>query len=209
MRGSGSTSAEVMVLIGTRPEGVKTAPLVRQLRLDTRFTATVVDTGQHPGRVGEALAPFGLTAEVTLEPVRHTGSLAELAAALVTATDAVLAEHRPAAVVVQGGTLTALVGGVVAFWHHLPVVHLEAGLRTHDLDRPFPEEGGRGPGGGGGPPPPGPPPPPRGPPGPGGPGPPPSTWHPPRPRTGTCSTRGCRRTGSWSPETPWSTRCTT
>ncbi|RKR91141.1 UDP-N-acetylglucosamine 2-epimerase [Micromonospora pisi] len=143
MRGSGSTSAEVMVLIGTRPEGVKTAPLVRQLRLDTRFTATVVDTGQHPGRVGEALAPFGLTAGVTLEPVRHTGSLAELAAALITATDAVLAEHRPAAVVVQGGTLTALVGGVVAFWHHLPVVHLEAGLRTHDLDRPFPEEANR------------------------------------------------------------------
>ncbi|WP_329108803.1 UDP-N-acetylglucosamine 2-epimerase (non-hydrolyzing) [Micromonospora sp. NBC_01699] len=143
MRGSGSASPEVMILIGTRPEGVKTAPLVRQLRLDTRFTTTVVDTGQHPDRVGEALAPFGLTAGVTLEPVRQAGSLAELAAALITATDAVLAEHRPAAVVVQGDTLTALVGGLVAFWHRIPVVHLEAGLRTHDLDRPFPEEANR------------------------------------------------------------------
>ncbi|MFK3980696.1 non-hydrolyzing UDP-N-acetylglucosamine 2-epimerase [Micromonospora sp. NPDC050397] len=143
MRGSGSATADVLVLVGTRPEGVKTAPLVRQLRLDDRFTATVVDTGQHPGRVGEALAPFDLAADVTLAPVRQAGSLAELAAALITATDAVLAEHRPAAVVVQGDTLTALVGGLVAFWHHLPVVHLEAGLRTHDLDRPFPEEANR------------------------------------------------------------------
>ncbi|MGW4461930.1 non-hydrolyzing UDP-N-acetylglucosamine 2-epimerase [Micromonospora sp. NPDC004704] len=143
MRAEDSATYEVVVLLGTRSEAVKAAPLVRRVRLDTRVTVTVVDTGQHPGRVAEALAPFDLAVQVTLEPVRRTGSLAELAAALLTATDGVLAIRRPAAVVVQGDTLSALVAGMVAFWQRIPVVHLQAGLRTHDPDRPFPEEANR------------------------------------------------------------------
>lgn len=134
---------EIMVLSGTRPEGVKTAPLVRALCLDPRFTATVVDTGQQPGRVSEALAPFGLKPDVALWLDRRTGSLSELAAALITRVDELLVQRRPAAVVVQGDTTTALVGGLVAFWHRVPVVHLEAGLRTWNLDQPFPEEANR------------------------------------------------------------------
>ncbi|MER7455961.1 UDP-N-acetylglucosamine 2-epimerase (non-hydrolyzing) [Micromonospora sp. NPDC126480] len=136
-------ASDIMLLCGTRPEGVKTAPLARLLCLDSRFTVTVVDTGQQPGRVSEALAPFGLIPNVTLRPQRNTGSLAELAAALTAGIDQVIGERRPAAVVVQGDTTTALVGGMVAFWNRVPVVHLEAGLRTGNLDQPFPEEANR------------------------------------------------------------------
>ncbi|WFE53746.1 UDP-N-acetylglucosamine 2-epimerase (non-hydrolyzing) [Micromonospora sp. WMMD1155] len=143
MCASRSTTREVLILAGTRPEGVKTAPLIRRLLDDPRFTVRVVDTGQQPGRVTEALAPFGLRPEVSLRPQRRSGSLAELATALITGVDELLAHHRPAAVVVQGDTTTALAGGTAAFWQRVPVVHLEAGLRTNDLDRPFPEEANR------------------------------------------------------------------
>ncbi|MEU8329214.1 UDP-N-acetylglucosamine 2-epimerase (non-hydrolyzing) [Micromonospora sp. NPDC048839] len=143
MCASRSTAREVLILTGTRPEGVKTAPLIRRLLDDPRFTVRVADTGQQPGRVAEALAPFGLHPEVSLRPQRRTGSLAELAAALITGVDDLITHHRPAAVVVQGDTTTALAGGTVAFWRRVPVVHLEAGLRTNDLDRPFPEEANR------------------------------------------------------------------
>jgi UDP-N-acetylglucosamine 2-epimerase (non-hydrolysing) len=133
---------EILLLLGTRPEGVKLAPLVGPLR-EQHLRATIVDTGQHPGRAAQALTPFDLRPDVVLSLDRETGSLAELGARLITATDEVLSTRKPAAVVVQGDTLTSFVGGLVAFWHRVPVVHLEAGLRTHDLDRPFPEEANR------------------------------------------------------------------
>jgi UDP-N-acetylglucosamine 2-epimerase (non-hydrolysing) len=113
------------------------------MRREGTTCVRVVDTGQHPDRVGEALAPFGLVADAVLSPRRRAGSLSELAMELMTAADEVLIRHPPAAVVVQGDTLTALIGGLVAFWHRIPVVHLEAGLRSHDLGRPFPEEANR------------------------------------------------------------------
>ncbi|WP_198348217.1 non-hydrolyzing UDP-N-acetylglucosamine 2-epimerase [Plantactinospora sp. KBS50] len=134
---------EIMVLAGTRPEGVKVAPIVRLLCHDPRLTTSVVDSGQQPGRVAEALAPFGLHTDVTLTPTRRTGALAELAAELIQAVDGQLTRRRPDAVVVHGDTTTALVGAVTAFWHRIPVVHLEAGLRSHDVHQPFPEEANR------------------------------------------------------------------
>lgn len=134
---------EIMVLAGTRPEGIKIAPVVRLLCHDPRVTARVVDTGQQPGRVVEALAPFGLRPDDTLTIRRRTGSLAELAAELTTAVDRRLHQHRPDAVLVHGDTTTALIGAQVAFWNQIPVVHLEAGLRSHDRGHPFPEETNR------------------------------------------------------------------
>ncbi|WKU03371.1 non-hydrolyzing UDP-N-acetylglucosamine 2-epimerase [Micromonospora sp. HUAS LYJ1] len=131
---------EIMVLAGTRPEGIKIAPLVRLLCHDPRVAARVVDTGQQPGRVAEALAPFGLRPDDILTVRRRTGRLAELAAELTAAVDGALDRHRPNAVLVHGDTTTALIGAQVAFWSRIPVVHLEAGLRSHDPGHPFPEE---------------------------------------------------------------------
>ncbi|MCZ7418611.1 MULTISPECIES: UDP-N-acetylglucosamine 2-epimerase (non-hydrolyzing) [unclassified Micromonospora] len=134
---------EVLILAGTRPEGVKIAPVARLLCHDPKLSTVVVDSGQQPGRVDEALAPFGLRADTALALRRRTGSLAELATELTSAVELLLTDRRPDAVVVHGDTTTALVSGLVAFWNRIPVVHLEAGLRSHQPQQPFPEESNR------------------------------------------------------------------
>ena len=91
----------------------------------------------------QGLAAFGLRPDLDLHLDRVTGSQAELAARLGEELDEALGIDPPAAVVVQGDTTTALVGALSAFWRQIPVVHLEAGLRSHDLASPFPEEGNR------------------------------------------------------------------
>lgn len=91
----------------------------------------------------QALAAFDMAPDLALSLHRRTGSQSELLAGLVQRIDQHLAEHDPAAVVVQGDTTTTLAGALAAFWRRIPVVHLEAGLRTGDLAAPFPEEANR------------------------------------------------------------------
>ncbi len=133
-----------MLLAGTRPEAVKLAPLALALAAHPVLRPVLVHSGQHAGMVEQALEPFGLTADVWLDvPPRITGGQAELVASLLPALDETLRRHAPAALVVQGDTTTTLAGALAAFWLGIPVVHLEAGLRTNDLTAPFPEEGAR------------------------------------------------------------------
>lgn len=129
------------LVIGTRPEAVKMAPLVLALRRTPGVEPVVVATGQHPVLVGQALGAFGLTPDVVLAFERDTGEQAELVARLTPGLDAAVAGS--AAVIVQGDTTSALLGGLVAMWRRIPIVHLEAGLRSGDLSRPFPEEANR------------------------------------------------------------------
>jgi UDP-N-acetylglucosamine 2-epimerase (non-hydrolysing) len=133
----------VLVVVGTRPEAVKMAPLVEALHTSGVARPVVVATGQHTTMVTEALAAFDLRPDVFLEPDRRSGDQAELVAELAPALDRVVVEHAPSAVVVQGDTTSVLVGGLVAFWRRVPLVHLEAGLRSGDLAAPFPEEANR------------------------------------------------------------------
>jgi UDP-N-acetylglucosamine 2-epimerase (non-hydrolysing) len=133
----------VHVLVGTRPEAVKMAPLATALRASGLVEPVVVATGQHTTMVSQALAAFGQVPDITLELDRRTGEQAELVAELAPALDRVLAADGSAAVVVQGDTTSVLVGGLVAFWRKVPLVHLEAGLRSGDLAAPFPEEANR------------------------------------------------------------------
>ncbi|WP_216210394.1 non-hydrolyzing UDP-N-acetylglucosamine 2-epimerase [Amycolatopsis aidingensis] len=134
----------IMLLAGTRPEAVKLAPLALALDAHPDLDRVLVHSGQHDGLVEQALVPFGLAVDALLgSPRRHTGSQAELVAGLLPALDEVLRAQRPDALVVQGDTTTVLAGALAAFWLRVPVVHLEAGLRTRDLSAPFPEEGTR------------------------------------------------------------------
>ncbi len=119
------------------------APLVAALRASGLVEPVVVATGQHTTMVGQALAAFGQRPDVTLELDRRTGEQVELVAELAPTLDRVLAVDGSAAVVVQGDTTSVLVGGLVAFWRKVPLVHLEAGLRSGDLAAPFPEEANR------------------------------------------------------------------
>ena len=128
---------------GTRPEAIKLAPLAAALRRHGLIRPVIVSTGQHPTMFHQGLAPFGLKPDIELTPHRRNGSQAELVARLSELLDDELERDQPEAVVVQGDTATALVGALTAFWRHIPVVHLEAGLRSHDLQAPFPEEANR------------------------------------------------------------------
>jgi UDP-N-acetylglucosamine 2-epimerase (non-hydrolysing) len=143
MTRSAPRSVRVLVVVGTRPEAIKLAPVIRALRRDGWADVTILDTGQHAELTTQALSAVGLTAGVRLTVTRVDHSLAELATALLHGIDAVLADATPDAVIVQGDTTSALVGAQASFYRGIPVGHVEAGLRTGDPYRPFPEEANR------------------------------------------------------------------
>jgi UDP-N-acetylglucosamine 2-epimerase (non-hydrolysing) len=134
---------EVHLIGGTRPEAVKLAPVVLALREAGLLRPVVVASGQHPAMVHQALTAFDLTPDVTLDVERGGGTQAELLTAMIRELDVLFGERTPAAVVVQGDTTTSLAAALAAFWRRIPVVHLEAGLRSGDLESPFPEEANR------------------------------------------------------------------
>ena len=131
-----------MLVVGTRPEAVKLAPVHRALAAAGR-PAVLVSTGQHADLLADALAAFGLTPDHDLRVMTAGQSPAAVAARVLDRLPAVLAAVGPAAVLVQGDTTTALAAGLAAFYAGVPVGHVEAGLRTHDLTSPFPEEANR------------------------------------------------------------------
>ncbi len=133
----------VALVLGTRPEAIKLAPVARAFRAAPGCAAPIWSSGQHRELAREALGAFGLAPDVDLALMRPGQSLSELAGRLLVGLDALLAEHAPDAVVVQGDTTTALCGALAAFHRRVPVAHVEAGLRTHDLTSPFPEEANR------------------------------------------------------------------
>lgn len=136
-------SPEVHLVAGTRPEAIKLAPVAMRMRERGRLRPLLVASGQHPSMASQALAAFGMNPDVSLPLDRPTGTQPELFAALVQRLDEHFASHEPAAVIVQGDTTTTLAAALAAFWRRIPVVHLEAGLRTGDLTAPFPEEANR------------------------------------------------------------------
>ncbi|ONI81138.1 UDP-N-acetylglucosamine 2-epimerase (non-hydrolyzing) [Actinosynnema sp. ALI-1.44] len=135
--------AEVHLVAGTRPEAVKLAPVHTAMTRSGRMRPVMVASGQHPVMVRQALASFDLAPDEELKIDRVAGDQTELMAKLSTELDALWARRTPDAVLVQGDTATALAAALVAFWCRIPVVHLEAGLRSHDMTAPFPEEANR------------------------------------------------------------------
>ena len=133
----------VMVCFGTRPEVIKLAPVVSALHAHPRLRPVVVATAQHREMLDQALATHQIVPDIDLGLMRTGQSIDGLAArAMETLGDIVRCE-RPAAMVVQGDTTTALCAALVAFWSRVPVAHVEAGLRTGDIASPFPEEANR------------------------------------------------------------------
>ncbi len=140
---SSAERPRVCLVGGTRPEGLKLGPVAAAMREEARLRPLIVASGQHPTMFHQAMDVFDLRPDVTVRPPRQRGGQAELTSLLLTELDQVLTDVRPAAVVVQGDTTTTLAGALAAFWQGIPVVHLEAGLRSGDLSAPFPEEGNR------------------------------------------------------------------
>ena len=133
----------VMVVYGTRPEAIKMAPLVRALDDHPGLDPVVAVTGQHREMLDQVNDLFDITPHHDLDLMVPGASLTDVAGRAVMRLGELLAADAPDAVVVQGDTSTAFMGALAAFYCQIPVVHLEAGLRTGDLTAPFPEEANR------------------------------------------------------------------
>jgi UDP-N-acetylglucosamine 2-epimerase len=128
------------LIVGTRPECIKLAPVFAELRRAGKVRPLLVSTGQHRELLGQALGSFGLKPDVDLGLMAPGQSLPELSSRVLTGVSAWLAEAKPSAVLVQGDTTTVLGAAMASFYGGIPVGHVEAGLRTGDLRSPFPEE---------------------------------------------------------------------
>lgn len=131
----------VAIVLGTRPEAIKLAPLILALRrVRRRVRTTVVVSGQHAHLVGPILVFFGIVPDVTIRLMRPNQTLTGLTSRAIEKLGSTLANLRPDWVVVQGDTTTAMACALAAFYQKIKVAHLEAGLRTDTIYSPFPEE---------------------------------------------------------------------
>lgn len=133
----------VMVVYGTRPEAIKLAPVIRAIRATPLLTPIVTLTGQHQAMVDQVNRVFGVCPDHNLDVIQPRQSLDGLTSRVLQRLTQTLRQERPDAVVVQGDTTSAFAGALAAFYEHVPVVHVEAGLRTGDIYSPFPEEANR------------------------------------------------------------------
>jgi UDP-N-acetylglucosamine 2-epimerase (non-hydrolysing) len=130
----------VMTIYGTRPEAIKMAPLVGELRRHDQLTPIVAVTGQHREMLDQVNDLFGIEPTHDLDLMTPGATLAEITSKTILATSHLLQDVRPDVVIVQGDTTTVLAAALSAFYEKIPVVHLEAGLRTGNIYSPFPEE---------------------------------------------------------------------
>lgn len=131
----------VLSVIGTRPEAIKMAPVVKELDRQSGVIRSVVcSTGQHREMLDQVLSLFAIAPAYDLNLMQADQGLAQLTARLFDRLDTVLAEVRPDCVLAQGDTTTVFVASLVSYYRSIPFGHVEAGLRTGDRRRPFPEE---------------------------------------------------------------------
>jgi UDP-N-acetylglucosamine 2-epimerase (non-hydrolysing) len=132
---------KVLCVVGTRPEAIKMAPVTQELlRWPRVFLPRICLTAQHREMLDRVLASFRLKPDIDLDLMAPRQSLSELTASVLASIEKVLETEKPDWVLVQGDTTTAMATALAAFYLRVPVGHIEAGLRTDDLDNPFPEE---------------------------------------------------------------------
>ncbi|VCW80224.1 UDP-N-acetylglucosamine 2-epimerase [Acinetobacter baumannii] len=134
----------ISIVFGTRPELIKLAPVILLAKQDARFQVEVIFTGQHDELVRDAIDFFGVEIDHRLKIMNAGQSLNQLLIHGLTQLENIYTDgQKRDAIVIQGDTTTVLAAGLVAFSMKIPVAHVEAGLRSYDLDHPFPEEGNR------------------------------------------------------------------
>ncbi|MET0931987.1 MAG: UDP-N-acetylglucosamine 2-epimerase (non-hydrolyzing) [Aeromicrobium sp.] len=131
---------KILVVYGTRPEAIKMAPVVKALEASTHLEPVVAVTGQHRAMLDQVNALFGVVPRHDLDIIQPRQQLHEITMRALSGLTDTIRDERPDAVVVQGDTTTSFVAALAAFYEMVPVVHLEAGLRTDDRYNPFPEE---------------------------------------------------------------------
>ena len=134
---------KVSVIFGTRPEAIKLAPVILALKADHTFECHVCVTAQHRQMLDQVIEVFGISPDADLNLMQPSQTLGSLTARATEALDRYLAAEKPDLVLVQGDTTTVFCATLTAFYHRIPVGHVEAGLRTWNIQSPWPEEANR------------------------------------------------------------------
>lgn len=129
-----------MSIFGTRPEVIKLAPIINELEKSSHFESVMVTTGQHREMLGQTLSQFGINPHYNLDIMEPGQSLSDVTVNSLRGAEELIAIEKPDLVLVQGDTTSAFAGCLAAFYQQIPVGHVEAGLRTYEKYRPFPEE---------------------------------------------------------------------
>ena len=137
-----SNSHKIVIIFGTRPEAIKLIPLIKELKFNSNFTCFIINTGQHGTMVKQILDSFDMTNSIDFELniMKKNQSLAKLTSQIIIELDKIYSLINPDAIIVQGDTTTSYAASLSAFYKKIPIFHVEAGLRTHNLYSPFPEE---------------------------------------------------------------------
>lgn len=130
----------IIVILGTRPEAIKLAPVILELRKKPENRVFVCNTEQQKELSNQTLGFFGITADFNLDVMRPNQTLAGVQSRILTALSDVYQNNHFDATIVQGDTMTVFCGALVSFYNRVPVFHVEAGLRSYDMFEPFPEE---------------------------------------------------------------------
>lgn len=131
---------KIMLVFGTRPEAIKLCPLVKEFKKRGRVKTVVCVTGQHREMLTQVLEAFKVTPDYNLQIMQDKQNLFDITSNILGKIKSVLAKEKPDLVLVQGDTSTTFAAALAAFYSEIPVGHIEAGLRTHNLYSPFPEE---------------------------------------------------------------------
>ncbi len=131
---------KLLVVIGTRPEAIKLASIIAVFQQQQSFELKICITGQHQEMLGQMLEFFAIKPDFNLALMKPNQSLSSLTAAAIPEIDIVLQTYQPDWIIVQGDTTTAFICALIAFYHKIQVVHIEAGLRTYNPHSPWPEE---------------------------------------------------------------------
>lgn len=132
---------KVMLVFGTRPEAIKMCPLVKEIKSRVgEFETIVCVTGQHREMLDQVLEVFGVIPDYDLRVMKSGQTLFDITEGVLEGMKVVLEREQPDAVLVHGDTSTSFVAALACFYLHIPVGHVEAGLRTRNLDSPWPEE---------------------------------------------------------------------
>lgn len=133
----------ILCVVGTRPEAIKMAPVILALKKEPWANVRVLATAQHRHMLDQVMNFFSIEPDIDLNIMRPNQSLTTLTARLLLDLDDVLQSEKPDVVLVQGDTTTVMTVALACFYHRIPIGHVEAGLRTWDMQNPFPEEANR------------------------------------------------------------------
>lgn len=131
---------KVLVVFGTRPEAIKMCPVIKKLKEKSNIICRVCLTGQHAEMLNQVMETFAIRSDYNLHVMTERQTLAGVSARIMTGLQEIYEKEKPDVVLVHGDTTSSYIAAVCAFYQHIPIGHVEAGLRTYQLQSPFPEE---------------------------------------------------------------------